>query len=361
MVLGETQARILDALAANVGRPLSVQGLTAEIRRLHGGAYYANVHRALRGLVAEGVARLERRGRTNAVALDLGSDLTVDALAIRELQRKRALLLARSGLRSALADLASLGSRPEIRSVSLVEPERNAKLRRAELLVLTRAPPPAAEPMAALVQWGRRHNLRADALVLDVGAFVKLLGSTEANPAPAMAADRFAVVGPHAYWWDLAAAVRAGARITTGLPDPDPRSLPEDAVAANLRRLGYREFGPPETPAGDVRVEVLAIALLLRGEARRVAAVPVILAKNPFLPGLVAFLARKHGVDGQLLGLLRASRATPFRGRRRGPPPRLASPQFLETEALLETGGAQEVRVDPNRVQETLRLYHAAG
>ena len=90
--MDETTFRILDALTRNLGRALSIQELTAEMRRLHRSAYYANAHRGVQALQERGVLRIARTGRTAAVSLNFGGYALTDALTEMELRRKRGIM-----------------------------------------------------------------------------------------------------------------------------------------------------------------------------------------------------------------------------------------------------------------------------
>src|SRR6266699_1714798 len=88
----ELTLRILLALARNLGRAMSIQDLTKEIKRLYVKAYYANTYNAVQPRTKQGLLRLARWGRTSSISLNFGSYLLLDFLAEMELHQKRAIL-----------------------------------------------------------------------------------------------------------------------------------------------------------------------------------------------------------------------------------------------------------------------------
>jgi hypothetical protein len=89
--------------------------------------------------------------------------------------------------------------------------------------------------------------------------------------------------------------------------------------------------------------------LLLRGDARRREAVPVLLARNGPDYSLLILLAQRYGFAERLHGLLRAlSNIEP-------------DEELEEALELLESMKLGEIEADPRRIQRLLKLYHAAG
>src|SRR3990172_6140753 len=135
-----TAFKILDTLSRDPGTPISVNELTRRVRALHGTAYYANVYRALRSLNKQGIISIEKSGRSSLTSLGLTNYLTLDLLTEMELRRKREILETRPEFRLLVEgiDKSCQGLR-DIVTMALIEPERNIRLNRAELLVLRRS------------------------------------------------------------------------------------------------------------------------------------------------------------------------------------------------------------------------------
>ena len=152
----------------------------------------------------------------------------------------------------------------------------------------------------------RVHNIRIDYLPLTATELLELLTSEEANPLKEMLPDSVCVFSPQAFWSEMLEAERKGLRIRLEEAETDPRKLSENELVYNLERLGYKEFGTEAKQSREILKELLATSLLLKGDARRIDAVPVILAKGGTRWDLLVFLAQKYGTAGRLLGLLRA-------------------------------------------------------
>lgn len=310
--MDDTTFRILDALSRNLGRPTSIRQLTREIKDLHGTAYYANIYRAIQGLAGDGLLRLTPAGRSSLVSLDFRSYLTPDVLTEVEFVRKRRFLGERKEWQMLLADLEErLRSLPGTGPACLLDPGRNAKLNRAELLILLEPPGRGSGVSpgtvhAALADLGKRRGVRLDALVLGEDRLIERLRSSERNPVQEMLANEIAFHAPEDLWAAIRDAVVHGLALRFLRPATNPAKIPERDLVTNLARFGYREMGTRAESGEELCLEFVLTALLMQGDARRIGAIPALLAKNPVDYPLLVFLARRHSVDGALLGLLRA-------------------------------------------------------
>ena len=88
---------------------------------------------------------------------------------------------------------------------------------------------------------------------------------------------------------------------------------------------------------------------MFHDDARRIDAIPVIIAKNPKISyDLLLFLARKYGFGGKMLGILRTLRNLVTHGIK----------AVDEPIRLLEAIGMEEVRANSKSIKEKLRLYN---
>jgi hypothetical protein len=350
--MDETTFRILDTLSRQLGRPLSILELTRRIEHFHRTAYYANIYEKLRNLAAHGTITLEKSGRSSIASLNFGDYFLLDLLTEMELTRKRRLLEKRPELQMLCADIDSRSKElPFIQSISLIHPERNIKLNKAELLILlqTQRPEERRRLREIISTLGRAHSIRIDYLPLKSGELLELLSSDEANPLKEILPDSVCVFSPQAFWSEILAAERRGLRIRLEEGETDPRKLSEGELVYNLARLGYKEFGTEAKQSKEIAKELLAISLLLKGDARRTDAVAVILAKGSTRWGLLVFLAQKYGAGGKLLGLLRAlNRIKPER-------------EIGEAIAALESTNVKEAKADQKSIEDRLRLYNVIG
>ena len=351
----DTTFRILDTLSRNLGRPTSIRQLTQEIKDLHGTAYYANIYRSIQGLADDGLLRLTPAGRSSLVSLDFGCYLIPALLTEVEFVRKRRFLGERKEWQMLLAELEErLRSLPGTGPACLIDPERNARLNRAELLILLQGPGCGAgvSPEAvhvALADLGKRHGVRLDALVLGEERLTECLRSPERNPVQEMLADEVAFHKPQDLWAAIRDAVVHGLALRFLRPATNPAKIPERDLVTNLARFGYREMGTRAGSGEELCLELVLTALLMQGDARRIGAIPALLAKNPVDYSLLVFLARRHSVDGALLGLLRAlDQIRPDRVVR-------------DAVESLERMGVKEVRASRAAIEQRMRLYHALG
>lgn len=339
--MDETTFRILDALTRNLGRALSIQELTGEIRRLHGSAYYANTHRRVQVLQKQGILGIARSGRTAAVSLDFRRYALMDSLTEMELRRKQAIMARAKRAEGTFEALDRTLRGLPVRCACTIDTGRNLRLRRVELLVL--APhPEALEIPRELARLGRHANLRIDHLALSPAELSAFLGRDDRNPLPEMMGSALALYLPQPFWATLADAASRGQRIRADRPT-DLRRVTEADLAHNLARLGYPLLGGPET-GPDLSIEATVTAALLSETSRIRAGAAVLLAKNGFHPRLLAFLALKHGVAGELLGILGTLKARPH---------------VKDLRTRLERTPVKAVGPDAAAVKRTMEVYDA--
>ena len=350
--MDETTFRILDTLSRELGRSLSILELTRRIEHFHGTAYYANIYEKLRNLAAHGTITLEKSGKSSIASLNFGDYFLLDLLTEMELTRKRRLLEKRPELQMLCADIDSrCNGLPFIQSISLIHPERNIKLNKAELLILLqkRSSDERRRLREVISTLERAHSIRIDYLPLDSGELLGLLSSDEANPLKEMLPESVCILSPQAFWSEMLAGERRGLRIRLEEGETDPRKLSEGELVYNLARLGYKEFGTEARQSREIAKELLAPSLLLKGDARRTDAVAVILAKGGTRWDLLVFLAQKYGTGGKLLGLLKALNGIK--------PER----EISEAIAALESANVKEEKANGKSIEDRLRLYNVIG
>jgi hypothetical protein len=95
--------------------------------------------------------------------------------------------------------------------------------------------------------------------------------------------------------------------IETDIADKEtnPIDITEKDMIYNLARFGYREFGTSVNKALDYSIEYIVTAILLKGDARRIEAIPVLFLKNVVAINseLLVFLCKKYNVMEKLLSL----------------------------------------------------------
>lgn len=353
--MDETTLRIVDGLSRSLGMQLSINELTKEIARLYGRAYYANVYNKLRRLSTEGTVALTKAGKSLLVSLNFGSYLTMDLLTEMELARKHDLLKRRESLRLLLAGIDDeLKNFYLVNSLCLINPEGNISLNRAELLILLQKATDESKSDAeairkSLMNLQALHNIRIDLLILGKEEFLELLKAEERNPLKEMLSNKVAFYAPQSFWSVIKDGLERSGRIRFEREAIDPRKIPERTLAYNLARFGHKEMGTKIERDENVCIELVVTSLLTGKDARRIDAIPVILAKNKANYNLLVFLSQKYNVSSRLLGLLKALNRIKPEGR-------------LETAVdTLEAMKVGEVKADQSRIRERLRLYNAIG
>jgi hypothetical protein len=129
--------------------------------------------------------------------------------------------------------------------------------------------------------------------------------------------------------------------------DINPAKIGKQDMTYNMGRFGYRELGKDMKQGDRLCLEYVITAMLISGDARRMEAVPVLLAKNRPSYGLLLFLCGKYGQLESLLGLLK----TLVRIRR--------SKDAQDAVHMLEMLGNRARKTDERSVRQKMRLYNA--
>lgn len=310
--MDETTFRILDTLSRELGNMISMHQLTYRIRQYHGTAYYARTYNKLNELSKQGLITITKAGRSSVPSLNLANYALLDLLSEIEMRKKRELLDKAKPLQLLLINMEAYAhNNPQIESISLINPERNARLNIAEVLILMRnfyeARWNESKSVYKMIRDSQsKFNIRADGLLLSTEDFIHMLASDEVNPLNEMLSNKIAFYAPQAFWGEIAAAFSRGYKIRLRNMETNPAKIAEEDLIFNLNRFGYRELGPEITEREKICIEYIIIALLMKGDARRINAIPEILSKNKVNYGLLTFLSQKHGQSSRLLGPLKA-------------------------------------------------------
>ncbi len=350
--MDETTFRIMDALSRELGNALSINELTKWIEELHGSAYYANIYKAMRNLNNEGIINLTKTGRSSLVSLNFRNYTIIDLLTEMELKRKHEILKKKTELQLLLADIdKQFKDLYHIKSICLINPEMNMKLNRAEFLILLHtSPEETCDGIRKAIQTPQRtHDMKIDYLMINKDEFLDLLKSEERNPLREMLSDKIVFFNPQAFWMEIIAVLETGIHIRLERRETNPAKISEQDLVYNLTRFGYKETGTQIEQGENICVEYIVTSILMQNDARRIQAIPIILAKNRANYNLLIFLAQKYEQPSRLLGLLKAlNRIKPME-------------EVGEAIRGLEATHVKEIKASVANIREKMRLYHAIG
>ena len=115
-----------------------------------------------------------------------------------------------------------------------------------------------------------------------------------------------------------------------------------------MSRFGYKEFGSRIGQGKKICIEYIITSLLMQDDARRIAAIPIIIAKNNVNSNVLIFLSQKFGVSGKLLGILKILADIK------------PAEEINRTISLFEALNVKETEADKSSILEKMRLYNAA-
>lgn len=360
--MDETAFRILDVLACDLGLQTSIRALAGKIREKYGSGYYANVYNKLQRLAQEKTVEILSIGKTSLVSLNFKGYITVDLLAEMEIKKKQELVKRRPPLGTLFLEIgACLRNLVFVRSVSIINAEKNLKLNRVELLIVVRGHGTSLFPdddevkslYVTLQALQSIRNQKLDCLVITDQKLLDSLAATyEANPVREMMPNRMTFYGPQNFWNTVRAGIEAGLLLRVLESDTVPASISEADLMHNLEKMGYKEMGMTPAAGGkDICVEYIVAAMIAKGDARRIEAVPVVLAKQEDRMNydVLLFLAQKYNLSEMLLGLLRAYAEI------------LHDKRAMDAVGLMDQMKIKEARVDKTAIREKMKLYNALG
>lgn len=343
--------RILDTISSNIGDSLSINQLTERIKDTYGSAYYANIYQKLQALKTEGLLNLEPAGRSSNIKLNFQNYLLTDTLAEMELEKKMNFLSTRSNLFPLLTEMdKSLSDKCAIKSITAINPLRNIKLNRLELLFLLKETSDylneTIDLFKGMLELQKKHNIKINNLIIDKSDFSDLATSDEINPVREALREKINFFGPQAFWQEINEIAEKN-QVKTLSSETKPSDISDLDLNFNLNRFGYREFGSQFAEGKKFCVEYIITAVLLKDEPRKTEATAIILSKNNFKSNVLAFLSQKYQTTGRLMGILKTlERMKP-------------KPEIEKTIDILRTLNEQEVPVDEASVKQKLELYDA--
>jgi hypothetical protein len=355
--MDEATYRILDILSRNLGKPMSINELTRKIEETYGGTYYANTNEKIHSLTQDNVIKLSKSGRSSIISLYFENYLLIDLLAEMELMKKQNFLRGRQEMQMLMMEIDTFFHNvPLIKSISLMNPERNAKLNKTEILFHLKSPSRKStedtkiEISTIMSSLQRTHNIKIDYLILDDERFLDLLKSNESNPIREMLHNKIVALCPQGFWMSIRGEILRGTTIIAEENETHPAKISEDDLVFNLARFGYTEFGPKLEQGRSICIEYIISAMMFSKAARRIDAVPIILAKNSRKTSydLLLFLARKYDFEGKMLGILKALRNLVAHGMA----------NVDEPIRLLEVMKIEEIKANTKSMREKLRLYN---
>src|SRR5437667_4283617 len=270
-LISGTEFKIIDTISREIGNPISIRGLTTEIKREFGSAHYPNIYNALLGLKDKNIIQIEKQGNASIPLLNFSNYLLPDMLLEIELQKKHNFLQKWPEAQFLLSNLdQALSALSFIRSILLIDPEHNMRLNRAELLILIDQENLANRQKArSTINELRRHNnIRIEHLTLSQDKLVDFLKSNEKNPIIEMLSDKIATYLPQSFWNTIRNAYIHGTRIRFDNERTNPSKIKESDMANNLAKLGYKDLGPEIRQGEEYSVEDIISSIVMGDEPR---------------------------------------------------------------------------------------------
>ncbi|MDE1814506.1 MAG: hypothetical protein KGH87_04020 [Thaumarchaeota archaeon] len=354
----DVEFRILDVLTREIGNSLSINKIAEKVKTLYGSGDYKNIHVTINNMNEDKTIILDQAGNTSIASINFENYLIMDLLSEMELRKKRDFLQHRQEMQMLMLELDTyLYDQDLIQSVSLITPERNAKLNKAEFLVHLKKSnnkkmvyETKIGIYAILNHLQMIHTMRIDVLVLEDSEVFDLVKSNEANPVREMFHDKITIFNSQNFWLWVRNEIIKGIKIKTKETQTHPAKISEEDLVYNLARFGYTEFGPKIKEGKQICIEYVIAAMIFSKDARRIDAITIILAKNTTSTNydLLLFISRKYGFAEKILGMMKSLRDL------------VAHTKMVVEEPikLLEAMNIEEIKADEKRMKDRLKLYH---
>jgi hypothetical protein len=349
----ETEFKILDILSRDIGNPTSIRQITKKINDIHDHAHYPEIYSKIQDLEKKKIIVIDKYGKSSAASLNFANPLLADNLAQMELINKIRFLEKRKDWQTLILQINGyLGDFSSIRSITMIRPEKYAKLNRMELLFFLkidgRRRRKETEHIQDIMQLLERvHNIRIDFLLLDEESFRDLLKSEDANMIKEVLSDKITIFYPQTFWLLIKKFIDEGLHIQVEKMI-NPAKISEQDIAYNLNRFGYQEFGTKISNGKNIGIEYITTSILLEGDARKRNAIPIILAKRSKETNydLLMFLSKKYATIENLFPYLKI--LCDIR----------SSDKLRERIHELERSGISEAKIDIADIRKKMRLYN---
>jgi hypothetical protein len=347
--MDNTTFRILDVLSKDLDSPISINRLTKKIKETHGTAFYKNIYDKIQDLKKQNILNITEIGKASAITLNFNDYKLTDILEEVEKKKKQEFLEKNIEMQTIFLEIdKEFRGIPSIKSISIIDAEKNLKLNRIELLFLlvTFEEETIRSIHSIMERPQSKHNIKVDFLILTEEESLGLLSSEEANPLKEMLSDKIAFFSPENFWIWIKTALNKGMRIKTG-EKINPAKITEKDLIYNLSRLGYKEFGLKIEQGEKICIEYTITSVLLQDDARRLRSIPILLMKNEINYNLLIFLCKKYKKMGELFGILKTLNKIKENN------------EIKNAIMILETIKTKEVKMDEKSILEKMRLYDA--
>lgn len=352
--MNESTLRTIDILSRGIGKPVSINKLVKKIHEKYGTAYYRQVYDEIKKLKENNEIDMIRSGRSTSPFLNFNNPLVIDKLSQIELERKIRFLQDRKELELIIFELMEKLRKYElISSMGIVNPERNAKLNRIELIIMLRNFEsdndwkPTFTIRKLIDAISALHNIRIDSLFIQENNFIELLKDDNANIVKNILSNKIIISNPQNFWMIIKSMLDNKIQFSTD-NEINPAKITEDELMYNLAKFGYKEFGHVITKESSIRIEYIITAILLRKEVRMLEAIPIILAKTETKVNynLLLFLSQKYDTASKLLGVLNALREFKH------------MPRVKIAIRNLKALKTEEIKANFDDLERKMRLYH---
>jgi len=363
--MDKTTLMILDELSSNLGRNISIHGLTNELKKDCHKAHYKNIYDKIKELSKNNDIILEKIGNSSIITINFKSYNLLNLLSQLELIKKQQLLENDSELGMLFPEMDTYFKEEfgYINSISIMRSKKNKALNRAEFLFIMKEPGNNGRCTGEII-WKeildihkimrnleKIHNIKLDYLIVRENEFFELIKETAHNPLKEMISAQTVLMYQENYWLEIKKVADEGISIK-GIEEINPAKISEKDIIYNLGRFGYKEMGTEMEKGRDFCIETIITSLMLKGDARRIQAIPVILGKNiergrKPIYNLLIFMAMKYKKSEKLLALLTLTGKL------------LPNKQITDAIEIMNCISIKPEKIDERGIKQKMEMYYA--
>lgn len=294
--MAKEETRILDYLSDKLGGSDSILGITKEISKIYGNAYYSNIYNAIAKLQKSSIITLHQEGKNRSIKLNLKNPLSIYYLSETE-DRKTGSLGLSEYTANAFFDLALDSG---IITMCLLNYKEYAKINRIELLIITASN--YTELLTRLLKIESMRGTKIDPIILTPNELSEMLGSEDINRIKDLIIRKNIIYNSEGFW-SLIRRYKINDRISgdTGFPTKIERA----EIAYNYNRFGYGLY--EDTKQGKTLSIEDTILLMSESTEIRIRYGAIILLKKNIekikMP-YVYYLFKRYDELGTLKGML---------------------------------------------------------
>lgn len=369
-----TQLKIYSSLTRNIDSHFTINGLTKHIKKCYDKGHYPNIHKKIKELDEQEEIDLIKIGRSYIIRLNFSNDILLDQLSEVELNNKERISREDPILKDIILKIESnfIDDYFFLDSISLVEPEKNIRLKRLEILMIFKDPKLPKEKLTEfekikfellrneiraayldLLRIEKNLNIKIDPLFIESKDLDRYFDDDLFSCYKDQILKKITILYPQNYWWRFKENYLKH-NISWSENECSLKDISNDDINFNLSRFGYYEIGEEIRSDTKIPIELIITRIFINDRARQINSIPLIIKKqfdqSPINMKSLFFLCKKFEQMEKLLGILELM--TKFKKED-------WNSDFIYYIEILKEMGIKAKQYDLDTIKKQMELYNA--